>query len=74
MSISMDVQRNKLMHLESSLIMYGVYNAETLEKLAKQPISYLVNNPLLKIYLQDRQQQHMKFTHKCIMHMVFNIT
>ena len=33
MSISMDVQRNKLMHLENSLIMYGVYNAETLEKL-----------------------------------------
>ena len=35
MSISTDVQRNKLMHLENSLIMYGVYNAETLEKLVK---------------------------------------
>ena len=35
MSISMDMQRNKLMHLENSLIMYGVYNAETLEKLVK---------------------------------------
>ena len=35
MSISMDVQRNKLMHLENSLIIYGVYNAETLEKLVK---------------------------------------
>ena len=35
MSISMDVQRNKLMHLENSLIMYGLYNAETLEKLVK---------------------------------------
>ena len=33
MSISMDAQRNKLMHLENSLIMYEVYNAETLEKL-----------------------------------------
>ena len=32
MSISTDVQRNKLMYLENSLIMYGVYNAETLEK------------------------------------------
>ena len=29
-SISMDMQRNKLMHLENSLIMHGVYNAETL--------------------------------------------
>ena len=35
MAISMDTQRNKLMHLENSLIMYGVYNAETLEKLVK---------------------------------------
>ena len=31
----MDAQRNKLMCLENSLIMYGVYNAETLSKLVK---------------------------------------
>ena len=30
-----DIQCNKLMHLENSLLMYGVYNAETLEKLIK---------------------------------------
>ena len=35
MSISTEVQRNKLMHLENSLIMYGVYNMETLEKFVK---------------------------------------
>ena len=35
MSITMDAQRNKLMHLENSLIMYKVYNAETLSKLLK---------------------------------------
>ena len=35
MSITTDAQRNKLMHLENSLIMYGVYNAETLSKLVK---------------------------------------
>ena len=35
MSILTDVQRNKLMHLENSLVMYGIYNAETLEKLVK---------------------------------------
>ena len=35
MSISTDAQRNKLMHLENSLVMYGIYNAETLEKLVK---------------------------------------
>ena len=35
MSILMDTQRNKLMHLENTLVMYGIYNAETLEKLLK---------------------------------------
>ena len=35
MSISMDMQRNKLLHLENTLVMYRIYNAETLEKLVK---------------------------------------
>ena len=35
MSITMDMQRNKLMHLENTLVMYGIYNAETLENLVK---------------------------------------
>ena len=28
-----DIQCNKLMHLENSMLMYGIYNAEMLEKL-----------------------------------------
>ena len=35
MSISKDMQRNKLMHLENTLVMYRIYNAKTLEKLIK---------------------------------------
>ena len=35
MSIQTDIQRNKLMHLENTLVMYGIYNAETLEKIVK---------------------------------------
>ena len=35
MSIKTDIQRNKLMHLENTLVMYGVYNAEMLERLIK---------------------------------------
>ena len=35
MSITAESQRNKLMHLENSLIMYRVYNMETLEKLVE---------------------------------------
>ena len=33
--MSMNVQRNKLMHLENILVMYRICNAETLEKLVK---------------------------------------
>ena len=32
MSIQTDIQRNKLRHLENTLVMYGIYNMETLEK------------------------------------------
>ena len=35
MSVSMDVQRNKLTHLENTLELYGIYNAKTLENLVK---------------------------------------
>ena len=35
MSSKVDIQRNKFMHLEDMLVMYGVYNTETLEKLIK---------------------------------------
>ena len=35
MSNKTDIQRNKLMHLENTLVMYGVYNAEMLERLIK---------------------------------------
>ena len=35
MSSKTDIQRNKLMHLEDSLVMYGVYSTETLENLIR---------------------------------------
>ena len=35
MTSKVDIQRNRLIHLEDTLIMNGVYNAETLEKLIK---------------------------------------
>ena len=35
MSISMDLQRNKLMHLENTSVIYRIFNTETLEKLVK---------------------------------------
>ena len=35
MSVLMDTQRNKLMHLENTLVMYRIYNAVTLQNLVK---------------------------------------
>ena len=35
MSVSTDAQRNKLMHLENTLAMYGIYNAETFREISK---------------------------------------
>ena len=35
MSVTTDMQRNKLMHLENTMAMYGIYNAEILENLVK---------------------------------------
>ena len=35
MSSEVDMQRHKLIHLENTLVMYGVYDTETLEKLIK---------------------------------------
>ena len=35
MSIQTDIQRNKLMHLDNTLAMYGVYNVEMLERFVK---------------------------------------
>ena len=36
MKTKTNIQCNKLMHLENTMAMYGIYNAETLEKLIKQ--------------------------------------
>ena len=44
MSILADMQRNKLMHLENSLVMYGIYNAKTLERLVKTVQVILIEN------------------------------
>ena len=33
MEITADIEHNKIMHLEDSMVMYSVYNAKTLEKL-----------------------------------------
>ena len=41
------------MHLENSMVMYGLYNAETLEILKIQYIACIIPLQKLKDYLQD---------------------
>ena len=54
MTSKVDIQRNRLIHLENTLVMYGVYNTETLEKTYKKfYMHYTVDNPCMKNYLQD---------------------
>ena len=35
MTSKIDIQRNRLIHFEHTMVMYWVYNAETLQKLIK---------------------------------------
>ena len=46
MSIQTYIQRNTLMHLENTLVMYGVYNAEMLERLVKTVHALYSRQPL----------------------------
>ena len=54
MSAKTDIQRNKLMYLEDTLVMYGVYSAETLEKCPKQCTSYIADNLCMRAYLPEK--------------------
>ena len=72
MSVLTNTQRNKLMHLENTLIMYGIYNAETLEKLVKQFTPYIVHNHYMKVYLLVKPQQVMMCILRWMVHMVFS--
>ena len=40
METKTEIQCNKLIHLEDTMVMYGVYNAETLEKTYKHNTSH----------------------------------
>ena len=46
------IQCNKLMYLEDSMVMYGIYNAETLEKLINT-VHYIHNitSPNEKLFM-----------------------
>ena len=54
MSVTVGMQRNKLKHLENTMVMYGIYNAETLEKLVKTVHTLQSRQTLYKNLFADR--------------------
>ena len=73
MSVKADIQRNKVMYLENTLVMYGVYIAERLERLAKAVHTLIVDKHYTKTYLQVKHQQHMNIIHKCMANEAYSI-
>ena len=77
MSITTDAQRNKLMHLENLLIMYRVYNVETLSKLVKTAQVMHSHQKLVEQFFTGQQVEayrsysKMQDTHR-IQHYVTN--
>ena len=47
-----NIQHNKLMKLDNSMLMYGIYNAETLEKLIKTVHKFIPQHLPMKDCLQ----------------------
>ena len=73
MSFTTDMQRNKLMHLENTLVMYRIYKAETLENLVETVHILHSRQTLYESYSQARHHQHTNLIHKCTAHVVFSI-
>ena len=53
-----NIQHNKFMHLEVTMVMYGVYTAETLEKVVNTVNTMHNNTTPNENYLQETLVQH----------------
>ena len=52
MKTNVDIQHNRLIHLEDSMVMYGVYNAETLLLDVKKYLQVNLAQPLLGMLIK----------------------
>ena len=57
------IERNRVFHLEDSMIMYGVYNADTLEKLIQMVHKMNTRSVWLNIYIQNMLINGLKCIH-----------
>ena len=58
-----NIEQNRVFHLEDSMIMYGIYNVDTLEKLIQ--MVHKMNNRLVwyeKLYVGHVKNWFMKYT------------
>ena len=53
-----NTQCNKLMELDDTMLMYGIYNAETLEKLIKQYMRSIIQHHHMKSCLWENITIH----------------
>ena len=55
------MQRNKLMHLENTLVMYGIYNMETLKKLVKTVQALHIRRTLYESFFTGKTSAAYEF-------------
>ena len=73
MSIKTDIQRNKLMHLENTLVMYEVYNAEMLERLITMVHALHSRQTMYESIFAGRTSAAYENIHKCMANEVYSI-
>ena len=68
-----NIQHNKLIQLEISVLMYGIYNTETLEKLSNT-VHHIHNTTSFHEKLLQDNKAHEHLGHFMQMHWVYSIT
>ena len=67
------IQHNKLIQLENSMVMYGIYNAETLEQLINT-VHCIHNITSSNERLFAERKAHCHYDHYMQMHKAYNTT
>ena len=65
METKADLQHNKIMHLEDFMVMYGIYNTETLEKLIDTVHhKHNITTPNEKLFAGELNTTYMQYVNK----------
>ena len=61
------------MHLENTVVMYRVYNAETLERLIETVHTLHSRQTIYRSIFTGRTSEHISIIHKCLENEVYSI-